>query len=176
MLLTIDKKILNVEIKVNHAVDENKLIKLFNNEIPTIEIDLSEFVEDFSIEKITRIILNGSKTKLLYSPKAKGIFAKQLLGEWKKIKGNKKKYVEKCHYTKEKAYFAHVGGKNECHECYGGREFGRSNQFLCRAMYGELNFNEIEKIIEISRQEGIVEYAKVLMRDKSVKEFKRAGQ
>lgn len=176
VLLKIGDKFLNVEIKVNHAVDEYKLIKLFNNGIPTIEIDLSEYMDSFTEKKISDVILKGNKTTLLYSPKAKGVYAKRILGEWKKILGKNKPYVENCHYTKERAYFSNGGSSHECHECWGGKHFASSDMFLCRAMYGALDFNEIDKIVKVHREEGIVKYAKLLMNDLTIKEFGRAGR
>ena len=52
----------------------------------------------------------------------------------------------------------------ECHECYGASEFNEDKgYFLCRGLYGNLDYKIIEKIIEIKRKNDIVQYAELIV-------------
>ena len=165
---------LNVEIKVTHEIDSSKRLKLYNENLRTIEIDLSEFVEDFNEIKVRKIIESGSNTELIYSPKAREIYAKRWLGEWKEIFHDRTghPYVKKCRYSDGKKITYFVAGdvyredytSAECHGCYGGSEFNEDKGcFLCRALYGNLDYKSIEKIIEIKRKNDIVQYAELIV-------------
>ena len=92
---------LNVEIKVTHEVDPLKKLRLYNENLRTIEIDLSDLIENFDATKIRRVIETGTNTELIYSPKAKEIYAKWWLGEWKEIFHDRTghPYVKKCRYS-----------------------------------------------------------------------------
>lgn len=171
---------LNVEIKVTHKVDEQKKFKLFNENIRTIEIDLSEFVNDFNDEKITHIIQSGYHTKLIYSPKAKDIYAKWWLSDIKEIFRDRvgNQYVKKCRYSDGKAitYFASMGQayrsdhtSNECFYCSNGAfipQNENATHLFCCDLYGNLNFADVEKIIEIEQKKGIVQYAAIIVKGK----------
>ena len=169
---------LNVEFKVTHEVDPLKKLRLYNENLRTIEIDLSDLIENFDATKIRKVIEMGINTELIYSPKAKEIYAKWWLGEWKEIfhdrTGNP--YVKKCRYSdgKKITYFLACGvyrdnyTSAECHECYGGGEFNEDKgYFLCRGLYGNLDYNGIEKIIEIQRKNDIVQYAELIVNGES---------
>ena len=69
-----NEKFLNVEIKVTHEVDVHKTIELFNLDIPTIEIDLSDIKFSFNPEMVERSILSRERVRLITSPKCKEIF------------------------------------------------------------------------------------------------------
>jgi hypothetical protein len=177
VLLYHGDRALNVEIKVTHDVDLSKQIRLFNLGISTIEIDFSDLKFSFSPELILQKLIDGSHTKLLFSPKRKDIFAKRILGEWKKIYKND--YVEDCPMTSARAYFVDVlgeGGPSECHECYGFQECDFSKgQLLCRGILGNFDFERIEQIIEMKKEEGHLRYIKLLLTDGSIleREFDR---
>ena len=173
VLLSIDDRLLNVEIRVTHKVNNEKLLELFNLGIPTIEIDLREIKSNFDKNLITNLLLNGSCTKLIFTPKAKDIFAKQLLGERKIINiNNYGFYVEDCPYTHERAYcidYSFKGGPTECHECYGSCEHDWDRKYiLCRGVLGNLDFKSIDKILSIKKEENHLTYVKLLLKDGNV--------
>lgn len=169
VLLVQGKIELNVEIKVTHEVDELKKLKLFNNNIRTIEIDLSEMVDDFTETTVKDALLSGEHTELIYSPKAREIYAKWLLGDWKEVHRDRGQnvYVKNCPFSHKTAYFVAFNayndhGPDECHECYGAEEF-RGQYFLCRGFYGNLDFGKIDKIEEIIRENNTIKYAEVIV-------------
>lgn len=173
VLLSINDRLLNVEIRVTHGVDENKIVELFNLGIPTIEIDLREIKSNFDENLIEKLLLSGLCTKLIFTPKAKDIFAKQLLGEWKKIHiNNYGFYVEDCPHTHERAYcvdYSFKGGPTECHECYGGSEHDWDRKYmLCRDVLGNLDFESIDKILCIKKEGKHLTYVKLLLKDGNV--------
>jgi hypothetical protein len=172
VLLHRGDRALNVEIKVTHEVDLSKQIELFNFGVSTVEIDFSDMRFSFSPELILQRLMEGSHTKLLFSPKCKDICAKKMLGEWKKIYSNS--YVEDCPMTFKRAYFVDYlgkGGPAECHECYGWEECDRSKgKILCRGLLGNFDFKQIEQIIEIRKEEGHLRYIKLLLKDGNVLE------
>ena len=172
VLLHHGDRALNVEIKVTHEVDLSKQIELSNFGVSTVEIDFSDMRFSFSPELILQRLMEGSHTKLLFSPKCKDICAKKILGEWKKIYSNS--YVEDCPMTFKRAYFVDYlgkGGPAECHECYGWEECDRSKgKILCRGLLGNFDFKQIEQIIEIRKEEGHLRYIKLLLKDGNVLE------
>ena len=114
----------------------------------------------------------------MFSSKCKAIFAKQMLGEWKDLCDDGYLYVEDCPLTRKRAYFVDYrrrGGGTECHECYGGSEFIQfEDRALCRGVLGNLNFDGIEKILCIEKEENHLRHVKILMADGSIfeKRFK----
>ena len=174
ILLESENVLLNVEINVTHKVDTTKKIKLYNENLRTIEIDLSDFADNFDEIEIQKIIESGKKTKLIYSPISREIYAKWLLGEWKEIFYDRTghPYVKKCRFAspKQVTYFLSYDkyrsdhSAHECHECYGGSEFDSSRKhFLCRGLYGNLDYKSIEEIVEIKRENDIVKYAELIV-------------
>lgn len=183
ILLESGNILLNVEIKVTHKVDLSKKIRLYNENLRTIEIDLSDFTENFDKTKIQKIIESGTKTTLIYSPNARDIYAKWLLGEWKEIFNDRTghHYVKKCRYASpnQVTYFLRMNSyrsdctARECHECFGGSEFDPLRKhFLCRGLYGNLDYKSVEKIIDIKRENDIVQYAELIVNG----EFKTYGK
>jgi hypothetical protein len=168
--------LLNVEFKVTHMVDVSKKFKLFNENLRTIEIDLSDILNDFDELKIRKIIETGVKTELLYSPKAKEIYAKWFLGEWRKVfldRGGHP-YIKnsRCAKNDEATYFIadfpyRKHCSSECHECYGFEECNYE-YLLCRGIYGPLDFKSIEKIISVKRENDIVRYAEIVVNGKTL--------
>ena len=71
-MLKSDGEMLGVEIKVHHAVDDEKKYKIYELGLPTIEIDLSDAVDDYTEESVEQIIFSGQKTKWVYTPESKG--------------------------------------------------------------------------------------------------------
>lgn len=181
ILLESEDSFLNVEIKVTHEVDISKKIKLYNENIKTIEIDLGVLLrhgEDFDESIVRSIIESGALTLLVFSPDSKEIYAKWWLGEWKKIFRDRWMipYVKKCRYAnpKEITYFSSKYGyrgdcsHSECHNCYGSNEFDSlKREFLCVALYGDLDYTAIDKIVDIKRKNNIVEYAELIVNGKT---------
>lgn len=161
VLLTFEGRILNVEIKVNHAVDDMKKYRLFNAGIATVEIDLGDMVNDYSEESVRAVILSGKKTTLLYSPKAKDVFSKLWLGEWKEV--CRGEYVKDCPYTHQRAYFRQGDSPTECHECWGYEEYNGGPMLLCRARFGDLDFCAIDQIVEVQKRNGSLQYAELIV-------------
>ncbi len=170
VLLERDGRILNVEIKVSHSVDDFKKIHLFNEDIPTIEIDLSAMINDYSEKLVRHFIANGYTTSLLFSPKAKEIFAKRWLGEWKKVHRDRggSRYVKNCYATGSDAYFIadhplrNHGGR-ECHECCDFIDYNGGDLLLCREKLKNLDFKKIERIVDIRKDGDILKYAELVV-------------
>ena len=142
----------------------------------TIEIDLSDIVDDFDEKKVESAICNGNYTKLLYSNKYKDVYAKLILGDWKKIQNSiRNPYVNECPLSHKRAYFedfkgSFYGGSSECHSCYGFEECDNDDMYLCRGFFGKLDFAKIEKIISITRENNVIKYAELFV-DGEVKRF-----
>lgn len=161
---------LNVEIKVTHEVDKQKAIDLFNLGVPTIEVDLSDMKLSFTPELVKQRLFDGSKTRLLYSPKCKSVFAKWLLGEWKKVLGSSR-YVHDCPLTRSKTYFLGVnnpGSRNECHECDAFFHYNGGEKLLCYGCVDGIDFNKIDKIEHVAKEENHLLEVRLLMQDGSV--------
>lgn len=168
---------LNVEIKVTHEVDPSKKLRLYNENLRTIEIDLSGLIENFDATRIRTVIETGINTELIYSPKAKEIYAKWWLGEWKEIFKDRvgQPYVKKCRYSdgKKITYFTSMGQAYredhtdaECFYCNKGNFIpydNYENGLLCCELYGDINFKLIDEIIEIKRKNDIVQYAALIV-------------
>ncbi|MBR9847520.1 MAG: hypothetical protein GYB35_16100 [Algicola sp.] len=61
--MTINGRKLFIEIAVTHYVDEEKLRKIENSGISTIEIDLSEYRNGFTKEQLEETLIQGTKAK-----------------------------------------------------------------------------------------------------------------
>ena len=164
VLLETNGRRLNVEIKATHAVDDSKKYHLFNEEVATIEIDLSGIIDNYSKEIVQEHIRRGYTTDLIFSPKAKDIYAKWWLGEWKEVHRDRggSEYVKGCHGLYD-VYFCAIDarrdhGYDECHECYGFQEYNGGSRFLCRGKLGNLDFKKIERIIDIKKEAGTLKY------------------
>ena len=163
---------LNVEIKVTHEVEAKKNIELFNLGIPTVEIDFSDMKLDFTPESIEERLLNGVYTNLIHSPKNKEIFAKRILGEWKKVYGwSSSRYVNDCPRSRKRAYFMDIlnkGGSCECHECNAGYQWNGCETLLCFGCLDSIDFNQVDKILHLEKEENHISSVKLLMNDGSV--------
>lgn len=163
-------KALNVEIKVSHEVDLKKCIELFNLGIPTIEVDLSGIKPNFTSAMIEEMLISGEKTKLIASPKNKGIYAKSILGEWKKVYNAK--YVKDCPHSRDIAYFSDYsgkGGRDQCHECNSYYLYdGNGERFLCLERLGGIDYDKIEKILCLEKDGAHVREVRLLMKGGSV--------
>ena len=175
VLLQTGDTILNVEIKVTHEVDASKKLKFFNENLRTIEIDLSGIVDNFNELTVRKIIESGTHTELIYSPKARETYAKWLLGEWKEVFRDRGRhsYIRTCRYAKSNqiTYICHNGEpyrnnytSYECHECWSAREFDEDKGcVLCRELYGKLDYKTIDRIIDIKRKNNIVQYDQLVI-------------
>ena len=164
---------LNVEIKVTHKVDANKIIEIFNLGVPTIEIDISDLKDSFTEELVLQRILSGEKTQLIFSPKCKEIYAKRILGEWKQTTYNSNgTHVKDCPLSRKKAYFVDYcrkGGKYECHDCNAYVSYMKEHSsfdegmFLCLGCVDGIKFDQIEKIIHLEKREKHIHHVELLM-------------
>ncbi len=69
IILEIGQRKLLVEIAVTHFIDENKYKKIVAEGISVIEIDLSEFKDDFELEMLKDLVVTGVKYKRwIYNP------------------------------------------------------------------------------------------------------------
>ena len=169
---------LNVEIKVTHKIDAKKAIELFNLDIPTIELDLTDIKDNFTEELVEQLTLSGEKTHLIYSPKCKEIFARRILGEWKQtIYNSNGTHVKDCPLSHKNAYFvdySRKGGKYECHECNAYINYAKEHSdfdeglFLCFGCIDGIDFEQIEEIIYLEKEEKRIRHLKLLMRDGSI--------
>lgn len=154
---------LNVEIKVTHKVDIEKKLKIYNANLETIEIDLSDCVDDFDENKIRNIIISGNKTELIYSPTCRNFYAEKLLGNYDKISYDRsgRTYFKKCMCinANERIYSSPYIGGNICSYKKGLRE----RNFLCMGLYGDLDCNTVDKIIKVERKNDIVQYAELIV-------------
>ena len=160
---------LNVEIKVTHKVDDDKVRELFNLGIPTIEIDLSDLKSDFTPELVGRSILDQNRVRLLKSPKNKPIFAKWILGEWKKVYSFR--YVDECPRSRQKAYFIDDrgrGGYAECHECEAFISYDGGDKLLCYGCLDNIDFRKVDKIIHLVKEENHICEVELHLNDGSV--------
>ena len=176
VVLYTEKGYLNVEIKVTHGVDIKKKIELFNAGIPTIEVDLSDIKSSFTPELVEQRILSEEAIELINAPSCKEIYARRILGEWKKIYNAK--YVKDCPLTRYKAYFIDVfnkGGSAECHECKAFEHYTHfyfDGEFLCLGCLDDIDFSKIDKILHLEKEENHISNVKLLMNDGSVVERK----
>lgn len=169
-------RFLNVEIKVTHEVDSRKLIELFNLGIPTIEVDLSDLNSDFTPELIEERLFGGASTHLIFSPKNKEIFAKRILGEWKKVYNSA--YVNDCPISQARAYFMDYrnrGGACQCHECYSFTDYVNygEEKLLCFGCLDGFDLKKLNKILNLEKDENHIKYVKLQMEDGSIIEKKR---
>lgn len=182
VLLQTGDVFLNVEIKVTHEVDVSKKLKLYNENLRTIEIDLSDIIDDFNELRIRKMIESGVHTELIYSPKAREIHAKWLLGEWKDIFRDRigHQYVKKCRYSdgKKITYFASMGEayrsdhtSAECFYCNRGNFIPKNEEathMLCCGLFDDLDFKTIDKIVDVKRKNDIVQYAELVVNGERV--------
>jgi len=69
-----------IEVKVTHAVDEEKLIKIRSARLTSFEIDLSDLVEcaDLTVEKVKIVLSDQSRYKWLYVEEVKNHLVKSV--------------------------------------------------------------------------------------------------
>lgn len=153
VLLKSESEALCVEIKVHHAVDDEKKYKIYELGLPMIEIDLSDVKDDYTEESIEQIILSGQKTKWVYTTESKRYFMREWFGDL--VRTRNKSYVEHCPLDNgNKAYI--VGLSNyECHDCgYGNIDGIHVDRVVCAGKLKDINYMAIEKICSIVKVEG----------------------
>ena len=130
---------------------------------------MSGIIDNYSKAIIQEHIRRGYTTNLIFSPKAKNIYAKWWLGEWKEVHHDRggHSYVKNCCGIDDAYFVAYDArrdhGYMECHECSGFEEYNGSANFLCRGKLGKLNFEKIERIIDIQKEAGILKYAELIV-------------
>lgn len=174
VLLKSEGEMLGVEIKVHHAVDDEKKYKIYELGLPTIEIDLSDAGDDYTEESVEQIILSGQKTKWVYTPESKRYFLREWFGDL--VRTRSMSYVEHCPLDNgNKAYI--VGLSNyECHDCgYGNIGGIHIDRVVCAGKLKDIDYMAIEKIRSIVKVEGQVKSFDVVINGEEIhREFEVA--
>ena len=126
-----------IEIYVTHPIDDEKLKKLKENNISTIEIDLSKIKRDISVEELSDILLNSSPQKSwkyhTESEKWYRHFEKDASDELPlKRHGGETYYVDRCPLGIQdlnRTYYANV--RDECMRCEYCISYSRGKNLLC---------------------------------------------
>ncbi len=150
--------VLNVEIRVSHAVDDAKKYKLLELGIPTVEIDLSNISTDYTEESIEQLILCGKNTKWIYSPRAKQYFIEEWLCDIKvsKLKYGKYYWVEYCPLNEYKTVYGRWWGELKCHDCGCADAISPVKILKCMGKLKGIDLEGIEKIEKIVRERGLL--------------------
>lgn len=151
-------RVVNVEIKVSHAVDETKKYKLLELGIPTIEIDLSDVVADYTEESIEQIILNGEKTKWVYSPRAKRYFIEEWLCDIResKLRYGKHYWVDFCPLKEQETVYGRWWSELPCYSC-GCADAPKPKKFInCMGKLKDIDISGIERIERVERVRGFL--------------------
>jgi len=153
-----DGERLCVEILVTHAVDEEKEKKLFAEKLPTVEIDLSDYLDDFDEEIVTQVLLTGQNTRWIYNSFIDEQRRKRKITDeicdylpesgWERYN---------CPYLKKPVTFLH--GSHSCHECIyfnyqTSREYRPS--MPCNYRERELLKLEVKDCQNIERKNGML--------------------
>ena len=124
-----------VEIYVTHPIDDEKLKKLEEKNISTIEIDLSKIKRDISVEELSDILLKSSDRKSwkynAVSDKWYRHFEKDASDELPlKRHGGGTYYVDRCPLQDlNRTYYANV--RDECMRCKYCISYSRGKNLLC---------------------------------------------
>lgn len=77
VVVYVDGRPLCIEIFVTHEIDEEKRNKIFEQNLPVIEVDLSDLKDNFNKDILEDIFINDSeRKKWIYSPKQKEFIRK----------------------------------------------------------------------------------------------------
>jgi Competence protein len=113
-----------VEIFVTHEIDEEKLEKIKCLDIPTIEINLSDFDRNITEEDLKEVLINGNQSKVwIYNGKRREVYDRFLeQAEYKKIiNRNCTSHVDYCPVQKRiwkgKPYANFMDDCDECEFC-----------------------------------------------------------
>lgn len=124
-----------IEIYVTHPIDDEKLKKLKEKNISTIEIDLSKIKRDISVEELSDILLNSSPQKSwkyhTESEKWYQQFEKDASDELPlKRHGGETYYVDRCPLQDlNRTYYANV--RDECMRCEYCISYSHGKNLLC---------------------------------------------
>ena len=126
-----------IEIYVTHPIDDEKLKKLKEKNISTIEIDLSKIKRDISVEELSDILLKTSPQKSwkynAVSEKWYRHFEKDSSDELPlKRHGGETYYVDRCPLGIQdlnRTYYANV--RDECMRCEYCISYSRGKNLLC---------------------------------------------
>lgn len=126
-----------IEIYVTHPIDDEKLKKLKEKKISTIEIDLSKIKRDISVKELSDILLNSSPQKSwkyhTESEKWYRHFEKDASDELPlKRHGGETYYVDRCPLGIQdfnRTYYANV--RDECMRCKYCISYSRGKNLLC---------------------------------------------
>lgn len=161
----------------------DRMMKLFNGNIRTIEVDLSDLVDDFSEELIKKVLVSGEYTNLIYSPKTRDIYAKRILCDRITIHRDvyHQKYVKHCPITGNIAYLIALGKMEfypsmDCMECDAERfrdDEIYPNTLFCLGKFGDfgdIDYSKIDRIVDIVRENETVQFAELII-DGKIKTF-----
>lgn len=126
-----------IEIYVTHPIDDEKLKKLKEKKISTIEIDLSKEKRDISVEELSDILLKASPQKSwkynAVSEKWYQQFEKDASDELPLTRhGGETYYVDRCPLGIQdlnRTYYANV--RDECMRCEYCISYSRGKNLLC---------------------------------------------
>ena len=132
VVLTLNGKLIFVEIAVTHFVDEEKLKKIRELNIPLIEIDLSHLRNGFNKKELQATLIDSDNyKKWLYSNREKELAKKHFDRENLRIKRQKKvddNKIEWIEYRRKKAMF----------HGYSIIRSGMNRKFCCPKILSEL--------------------------------------
>lgn len=125
-----------IEIYVTHPIDDEKLKKLKEKKISTIEIDLSKIKRDISVEELSDILLKSSDRKSwkyhAASDKWYRHFEKDASDELPLTRLGAGTYVDRCPLGVpglNRTYYANV--RDECMRCKYCISYSRGKNLLC---------------------------------------------
>lgn len=150
--------VVNVEIKVSHAVDEAKKFKLLELGFPTVEIDLSDVESDYTEETIGKLILSGEKTKWVYSPRAKQYFITEWLCDIResKLRYGKHYWVDFCPLNELATIYGRWWSELPCYSCGCGNALKPKKFINCMGKLKGIDINGIERIERVERVRGFL--------------------
>lgn len=150
VILSNYKKIF-IEIYVTHAIDESKLLKVKNNDISTIEIDLSDYNRSITKEELEKVILKDSEKKKWIYNSYENSLLKKFVSVSKPMPIVSRGYalhVDYCSMRKRswkgKPYANVIDDCNGCSFCISLRE----NEIFCSAEACIANVDDFHKTIE----------------------------
>lgn len=175
-----DREVLNVEIRVKHAVDAEKRSKLKAANLRTIEIDLHDLIDDFTEETVAEAIWSEERSSWAYSlivdkeervQKARAALCDHLSCETQSQYWGEKIFCP----LKKKSIWS--GSDDGCHHaCYylDFDQYGKleedssSNQveaIPCRYREKNIKPEEVEDIKNLERRNGFIVAVDVLRHD-----------
>lgn len=163
---------LNIEIRVNHAIDSEKQSKLKAANLRTIEIDLHDLLDDFSKETVEEALLCEGRATWMYSPiidkEERAQNARNVLCDNIPCEGQHLSFGEKVYCPMQKQPVWTMRGGDGCHHAcnyfeylrYGKLEEESPNDMVasipCRYREKNIPLDEVEDVKNLERKNGII--------------------